>query len=401
MPALEAMRVLDFTQWEAGPTCCQYLAWMGADVVKVEPLRGEPGRRVFATREGDSQYFMNHNGNKRSLALDLKSEAGRDLIVRLLPRFDVLVENQGPGVMERLGLGPEDLTAVHPSLVYVRIKGFGLSGPYSGYKSFDPLAQAASGVVSMTGPTDGPPTQPGGTFADTGTGIHAAFATLSAYVQQQREGVGQVVELSMHEVMTMFVRSSASRHWGPDAGPAPRRAFDGFPPSGLYRCAGEGPNDFVNIVIANKPMLEAFYAVVGRLDLLDDARFVSMADREARVDELKAELAPWFEQRSNEDAMRELAEAGVPASATFDTTQVFRDPHLLARDFFVTHDHPEHGPVLVMKPPFRLGASDVPMQRAPLIGEHSRQVLADELGLTDADLDAMVASGVLGDGTNP
>ncbi len=269
MAALEGMRVLDLTQWEAGPTCTQYLAWMGADVVKVEPLRGEPGRRAFASGEGDSQYFMNHNGNKRAIAVDLKTESGRRIMQRLVPRFDVLVENQGPGVVERLGLGPDELLALNERLVYVRIKGYGLSGPYRDYKSFDPLAQAAAGVFSMTGTPDSPPLPPGGTFADTGTGIHSAFAVCAAFVQQQRTGRGQVIEVSMHEVMTMFIRTNASMNWGPGAAPTPRRPADGWPPSGLYRCKGDGPNDWVSVVIANRGMAEAFFDAVGRSELLE------------------------------------------------------------------------------------------------------------------------------------
>jgi len=395
MPALETMRVLDLTQWEAGPTCTQYLAWLGADVVKIEPPRGEPGRRAFATGEGDSQYFMNHNGNKQGIAIDVKTPAGLDLVRRLVPRFDVLVENQGPGVVERLGLGPEDLRPLNEGLVYARIKGYGLSGPYRDYKSFDPLAQAAAGVFSMTGTADTAPLAPGGTFADTGTGIHAAFAVCAAYVQQQRTGRGQVVEVSMHEVMTMFIRTNASMHWGPEAGPAPRRPTDGWPPSGMYRCRGGGPNDWVSLVIANKAMAEVFFAAVDRGDVLEDERFRSLQDRVDNLPALRAELEPWFAARSNTEVMEILGRAGVPCAATLDTTQVFSDPHLLERDFFVHHQHPVHGEVMVMRPPFRLDGAMVPMARAPLVGEHTRQVLAAELGLGPDELDGLARDGVI------
>src|SRR4051812_22772252 len=144
MPALDGMRVLDFTQYESGPSCCQYLAWLGADVVKVEPPRGEPGRKVGP--EGKAQYFENFNANKRSVALDVSTDGGRDLLRRLLAGFDVFVENQGPGVMEKLALDPRSLQDVNPALIYARIKGYGLSGPYAEYRSFDMLAQAAGGL---------------------------------------------------------------------------------------------------------------------------------------------------------------------------------------------------------------------------------------------------------------
>ncbi len=224
MPALDGMRVLDFTQYEAGPSCCQYLAWLGADVVKVEPPGGEPGRRTGAG-SGVAQYFENYNGNKRSVVVDVRTDAGRDLVRQMSKRFDVFVENQGPRVMEKLGLDPGSLQADHPELIYARIKGYGLSGPYAEYRSFDMLAQAAGGLFALTGEPDGPPTRPGGTFGDTGTGVHTAMAILAAYVQCQRTGEGQVIEMSMHEVMTMFIRTTGLGGWtmDGDAGAADRQ----------------------------------------------------------------------------------------------------------------------------------------------------------------------------------
>src|SRR5215207_11361529 len=221
MPALDGMRVLDFTQYEAGPSCCQYLAWLGADVVKVEPPSGEPGRKTAAAG-GKAQYFENYNGNKRSVAVDVSTETGRDLVRGLVAGYDVFVENQGPRVMEKLALDPMSLQAVNPSLIYARIKGYGLSGPYAEYRSFDMLAQAAGGLFSVTGAEDGPPVRPGGTFGDTGTGVHTAMAVLAAYVQRQRTGEGQVIEVSMHEVMTMFLRTTGVRGWTTDGDAAPR-----------------------------------------------------------------------------------------------------------------------------------------------------------------------------------
>ncbi|MDH3679013.1 MAG: CoA transferase [Acidimicrobiia bacterium] len=402
MPALETMRVLDFTQWEAGPTCGQYLGWLGADVVKLEAPRGDPGRAVFSDDGTDSQYFCNHNGNKRGLCLDLKSTDGAELLRRLLPRFDVLIENQGPGVIERLGFGPDVLHEINPSLIIARIKGFGLSGPYADYKSFDPLAMAASGVTSMTGTAESGPLSPGGTFADTGTGIHAAFAIAAAYVQQQRTGEGQVIELSMHEVMTMFIRTLASWSWGPEADPVgPRR--DGAAPSGRWRCkpanGGEASHaDYVFVTIASQALWATFCQAIERPELLDDERFARPRDRMANSRELRGLLAPWFAERTKREIMTSLGEAGVPVSAAFDTAEVFTDPHLIARDFFATLDHPTKGDLLVMKPPFRLSASDVPVTRAPLVGEHTREILAAELDLTESTIDELVEKGAAVDG---
>lgn len=389
MPALQTMRVLEFTQWEAGPSCAMMLAWLGADVVKVEPPGGEMARKMLGVGPGDSQYFLNYNANKRGLALDLKNPKGKELLLKMLPNFDVFIENQGPGTVERLGLGPEVLCALHPKLIYARIKGFGLSGPYADFKSFDPLAMAAAGIFSMTGTPDGPPLPTGGTFADTGTGITTALAITAAYVQQQRTGKGQVIEMSMHEVMTMFIRTLTATSWGPGQPPVARRTHEGMPPSGIFRCKGGGPNDYVIMVVILPGMWRALCETIGRPELTDDPRFAQPAARFKNWEELKAIINGWTEQRSKQEAMRLLGEAGVPVSATFDTSEVFSDPQLLARDFFQKVPHPEKGEILMMRSPIRMSASDVPIVAAPLAGQHSRAVLAAELNLSDAQLDAL------------
>jgi formyl-CoA transferase len=397
MPVLDSMRVLDFTQWEAGPTSTQYLAWMGAEVVKLESPAGDPGRITFSRDHLDSQYFLNHNGNKRSLVLDLKQAEAVDLFLRLLPHFDVLVENQGPGVMERLGLDVDTLTAAHPALIYARLKGFGLSGPYAEYKSFDPLAMAASGATSMTGTADTGPISPGGTFADTGTGIHTAFAIAAAYAHRVRTGEGQVIEMSMHEVMTMFTRTLASWNWGPDAKPMPFRG-DGAAPGGRWRCKGDGPHDYVLVLITNQGMWADLCNAVGQPELFADERFATPRDRSKHSDELREVLGPWFLQHDKHEAMRILGEGGVPVSAVMDTTEVFNDPHLRSRDFFTTYPHPTRGSVTVMGPPFRMSGSTAPLTRAPLLGEHSRAVLAEILDLDADTLDQLANKGVIRDG---
>lgn len=207
MPALDGLRILDLTQYEAGPSCTQALAWLGAEVVKIErPGIGEPGRYV-GTGKDNSPYFLNWNSNKRSVALDLQSEEGRALLFRLIPNYDVFVENYGPGVLEKLGLGPDKVRAVHPPLIYASVKGFGMDGPHASYKSFDMIAQAAAGAFSVTGEPDGPPMRPAPTVGDTGTGMQLGIAILAAYVQRLRTGTGQAIELSMQEAMTYYMRT--------------------------------------------------------------------------------------------------------------------------------------------------------------------------------------------------
>jgi formyl-CoA transferase len=395
MPALEGMRVLDFTQYEAGPSCCQYLAWLGADVVKVEPPRGEPGRKLIAPN-GKAQYYENYNANKRSVAVDVSTEAGRDLVRRLVAGFDVLVENQGPGVMEKLTLDPVSLQAVNPALIYARIKGYGLSGPYAEYRSFDMLAQAAAGLFSVTGDADGPPVRPGGTFGDTGTGAHTAMAILAAYVQRQRTGEGQVIEMSMHEVMTMFLRTTGVRGWDLDGPPSPRVGTRmGGSPTDMYACEPFGPNDYVYVMIGTVRMWEAMCKVIDRLDLLEDERFATGTGREEHRDHLSGELAAWCRTKTKYEAMQLLADAGVAAAAVMDTHDVFHDPHLAARGFVQELPHPAYGSVLLLDKPFRLGKSDVPLQPAPVLGAHTDGVLGSELGLAADDLAALRRDGII------
>ena len=248
MPALDGMRILDMTQYEAGTSCTQALAWLGADVVKIEaPGHGDPGRGVgLDGNEAYSAYFCNWNANKRSIALNLQKPEGRDLLLKMLPRFDVFVENYGPGVIEKLGLDYETLKAVHPALVYGRIKGYGLSGPYSDYKSYDGIAQAAAGAFSVTGEADGPPLIPGPTTGDSGTGVQMGMAILAAYVQALRTGEGQKIEISMQEAMTYFMRTriAIAAEWG-EAAAGRSGNFQGLPPVNLYPCKPFGPNDWV------------------------------------------------------------------------------------------------------------------------------------------------------------
>jgi formyl-CoA transferase len=245
MPALDGLRILDMTQYEAGPSCTQALAWLGADVVKIEPPgSGDPGRSLVVG--GDySAYFCNWNANKRSVALDLARPAGRELLLRMLPRYDVFIENYGPGIVERLGLQYETLRALHPAIIYVQLKGFGSSGPYAHYKSYDMVAQAASGAFSSTGEVGGAPMLPGPTIGDSGTGVQAGMAVLAAYVQRLRTGEGQRIELSMQEAVTYFMRTriAFAGDWGRQAVPRLGNLM-GAAPTGLYPCAGGGPNDY-------------------------------------------------------------------------------------------------------------------------------------------------------------
>ena len=399
MPALERMRVMELSQYEAGPTCGQLLAWLGADVVKLEPPGGEAGRHVLGDGSYDSQYLLNYNANKRDIVLDLEQPRGRELFLALLPRFDVVVENYAPGVMEKLGLTYETLCDANPRVVLARIKGYGLSGPYAGYKSYDPLAQAAGGIFSLTGEPEGPPLRSGGTFADTGTGMMAALAITAAYVQQQQTGHGQQIELSMQEVATMFVRTVGVLDGTWPDGVAGRRGRGAGAPSDMFKCSPGGPNDYVYMLIGTSRMWDVLCTVMGRYDLLADERFADVETRRIHHEELHVEIEGWTNERTKQEVMHLLSEAGVPCSAVLDTRDLFRDPHLLARGFVQRVSQPTEDGTLEERPllgsPIRLSNSDVPITWAPRLGEHTAAVLAEELGLAGPVIDELRAQGVI------
>lgn len=399
MAALDGMRVLDMTQYEAGTSCTQALAWLGADVVKVEPPgTGDPGRGVGPDgAAGDAEYFCTWNNNKRSVAIDLRQPRGRELLLDLVPHYDVFIENYGPGVIEKLDLGYEVMKSRRPDLIYARIKGFGLDGPWSEYKCYDMVAQAAAGAFSITGEPDGPPMRPGPTTGDAGTGVQMALAITAAYVQKLRTGEGQLIELSMQEAMTYYLRTAVAQS-GFGARPTPRSGNGVLPTMALYPCSGGGPNDYVFVMAVTPRMWAALCEVIGDPGLAEDPRFARQRSRRENAAELREIIADWTRQRDKYTAMRELAEGGVPASAVLDTKDLHENPHLVARGFVQTVEHAVHGQVKLLGWPARMSASQVPIEAAPRLGRDSREVLAADLGLAEGELDALVESGVVGDG---
>ena len=396
MPALEQMRVLDMTQYEAGTSCTQALAWLGADVVKIErPGVGDPGRGV-ARGTDPRPYYLNWNSNKRSLALDLGCKEGRDVFLRLVPHFDVFVENYGPGVIERMDIGYDVLSEVNPQLIYGRIKGFGLTGPYSGFKCYDMVAQAASGAFSVTGEPEGPPMKPGFTVGDSGTGVQMALAITAAYVQRLRTGEGQFIELSMQEAMTYFMRTVVANRsdWGREA--APRMGNRGGPATDLYPCKPFGPNDWVYIMIVTSRMWDTLCAAIDRVDLLTDPRFEEEDERLANRAELYEEISQWTRLRTKHEAMMELGEAGVPVSAALDTHDLFTDPHLTERGLIETVEHPTLGLIELMRWPPRMSKSEVPIVAGPALGEHTDEVLREALTLEGDEIAALRDAGAIG-----
>ncbi len=395
MSALEGMRILDMTQYEAGTSCTQALAWLGADVVKVEPPGyGDPGRRT-RLGDGNSPYFLNWNSNKRSIVLDLSQSRGRELLLQMAPHYDVFVENYGPGVVEKLDIGYEVMCEVNPSIIYARLKGFGTSGPYADYKCYDMIAQAAAGAFSVTGEAGGSPMRPGPTTGDAGTGVQLALAITSAYVQKMRTDEGQLIEISMQEAMTYFMRTQIANRaeWGEAV--AQRSGNGPVAVANLYPCKGGGPNDYAYIICVTSRMWDTLCVTIGQPELADDPRFATDQQRRDNSPELRAIIQEWTLLHTKWEVMQILGEAGVPCSANFDTYDLFHDQHLNERGFVHTLDHPAHGEIKLLGWAPRMSASDVSIKRAPLMGEHCDEVLRGDLALDEEEIAELRDAGIV------
>src|SRR5438105_8846372 len=304
--ALAGIRVVDLTNNQAGPSCGQMLAWLGADVIKVEePGKGDPARNVLKDRpDADSLFYLSFNGNKRSLTLNLKHPGGQDVFRKLLGSADVLLENFGPGVIERLGFGYDVLHRLNPRLVFASIKGFGSYGPYREYKSYEPIAQAMGGAMSVTGSPDGPPMYVWPSIGDSGTGMHCVIGILAALMQRHATGEGQQVEVSMHDAVLNLIRVSLRDHQR-FGRPMPRTGnqLGRNVPGTTYSCAPGGPNDYV-FLYAQPQMWPAVAKVLGQPELTEDARFKTAEARWDNRPELNAIVEAWTRQRGKHDVMR-------------------------------------------------------------------------------------------------
>ena len=400
--ALEGIRVIDLTQFEAGTSCTETLAWLGADVIKVErPREGEQGRHASAEVPGlDSWYFVLLNANKRSVTLNLHHPEGRRLLERLAEQCDVMVENFAPGTIERLGFGYERVQELNPRLVYVQIKGFAPDGPFGSYLAFDPIAQAAGGAVGLTGEPGGPPMKPGPTIGDTGTGLHAAIGVLAALYQRQSTGRGQRIEVAMQEAVINYCRISYSRQLltGRAAERSGNQSQIGLnSPSGVYPCLPGGANDYVFVYTtrAGNRHWERLLDVIGRPEARSDPRFADPVVRASHTAEVDSMISEWTRRHTKLDAMRILGDAGVPCSAVFDTAELSRDPHLLRREAIVELEHPQRGRFRMPGWPVRMEDSHVSVEPAPLLGQHTAEVLGELLNLGAADVERLARDGVI------
>ncbi|MBI2207615.1 MAG: formyl-CoA transferase [Candidatus Rokubacteria bacterium] len=394
--ALTGIRVVDLTNNQAGPSCGQMLAWLGADVIKIEePGKGDPARHAMADRaDADSLFFLAFNANKRSLTLNLKHPRGADVFRSLLKTADVLLENFGPGVIERLGFGYPALRQINPRLVYATIKGFGSYGPYRDYKSYEPIAQAMGGAMTVTGVPDGPPTYVWPSIGDSGTGMHCVIGILAALMQRHTTGEGQQVEVSMQDAVVNLIRVSLRDHQrlGRPMERTGNQLGAGVPGT-TYRCAPGGPNDYV-FVFVQQQMWHPLLRAMGREDLVGDARYETADARWRHKAEVDALVEAWTSTRGKHDVMKILAGAGVPCGACLDTGEVLSDPHLHAREMIVDVEHPVRGRYVTVGNPVKLSASPTTIGPSPLLGQHRREILS-ELGYGDDEIAALGKDGAI------
>jgi crotonobetainyl-CoA:carnitine CoA-transferase CaiB-like acyl-CoA transferase len=392
---LTGLKVIDLSHVMAGPTCAMLLADLGADVVKVEKIPGGDDARRMAppTIAGESAAFLIMNRNKRGIALNLKTEAGRTVLSRLLQGADVLIENYRPGTMERMGFGYEALHASNPRLIYCSISGFGRTGPYANRGGFDLVAQAMSGLMSITGEGPGcPPVKLGAPVTDITAGILACVGILAALHSRASSGQGQMVDTSLFEagIIHTYWQSAIALATGKAPGPM----GTGHPLNAPYQ-AFPVADGWITVGAANQGNWLRLLQALEAPELGDDPRFANNAERMRNLPALNAALTPLFKHRSSAEWLRRLEQAGVPAGPVLDVNQMHADPQTLARKMIVETTHPTAGRVKAIGLPIKF--SDTPggvRRAAPILGQHTREVLRDH-GFSDTQIDQMAALGAI------
>ncbi|MEV0623362.1 formyl-CoA transferase [Nonomuraea sp. NPDC050404] len=407
MKALEGVRVLDMTHVQSGPSATQMLAWLGADVVKLEAPTGDITRQQLRdVPDVDSLYFTMLNCNKRSITLNMKSERGKEIFTELVKSADVLVENFGPGAVDRMGFSWDRLQELNPRLVYASIKGFG-QGKYAKFKAYEVIAQAMGGSMSTTGFEEGPPLATGAQIGDSGTGIHAVAGILAALLQREQTGRGQRVQVAMqHAVLNLCrvkLRDQQRLAHGPlreypnrtftDEVPRSGNASGGGQPGWAVRCAPGGPNDYIYVIV--QPVgWKPISAIIGRPELAEDPEWATPEARLSKLDKMFQLIEEWTIRHDKWTVLDTLNAENIPCGPILSTKELVEDESLREEGIVVKVDHPTRGEFVTVGSPLQLSDSPVDVVTPPLLGEHNQEIYG-ELGVSADELAELKTNGVI------
>lgn len=394
---LTGVTVLDLSRVLSGPFATQQLVDLGASVIKVEhPSKGDDTRRFGPPFiEGESTYFLSINRGKRSLTVDLKKPRGQSLVRDLAAKCDVVIENFRPGTAARLGLGQQQLRAENPALITCSISGYGGAGDpaYADRGGYDAIIQGVSGIMSLTGAIDGPPTKVGVAISDMVAGLYAAQGILAALIARATSKRGRHIAISMQDAMASLLTYQAGIYFA--TGSNPPRMGDAHPSICPYETVQTADGPYV-LAVGNDAQFVRLCGLIGDLDLAEDPRFATNAARVQHRRELMARLGPLLEQRTRQDWDTRLADAGIPGGPVLDLQHALDHPQMAARGSVLTHEHAVAGTIRSIATPVRFDDAPPPCPpAAPVLGSDTRDVLADHLGLDDAAIDVLIADGVI------